>query len=71
MKKKRLGYVFAAVGVVALLGSCAHTPCNNDACYNRELSSVDPYEDGEIAAWGSEKWEKKKEMKSGRQVKER
>lgn len=65
--KKMLRYVLAAVGVVALLGSCAHTPCNNDACYNRELSSVDPYEEGEIAAWGSEKWEKKQAQKPRRE----
>lgn len=65
--KKKIMYIVAAVGLVAFLGSCAHTPCNNDACYNRELSSVDPYENGEIAAWGSEKWEKEKEKKIRRE----
>ncbi len=63
--KKVLKYFLAAVlplaGLSALLGSCASTPCNNDACYDRSLSSVDPYEEGEIAAWGSEKQEKAKE----------
>ncbi len=68
MTKRWLRFVFAAVGIVALLGSCAHTPCNNDACYNRELSSVDPYENGEIAAWGSEVWEKKKEQKANQEI---
>ena len=67
MTIKWLKYVLAAFGLAASLGSCAHTPCNNDACYNRELSSVDPYEDGEIAAWGSEKWEKEKERKGYRE----
>jgi hypothetical protein len=43
------------MGFTAILGSCAYTPCNNDACYDRSLSSVDPYEDGDVAAWGSEK----------------
>lgn len=29
--------------------------CNNDACYDRNVSSVDPYKKGDIAAWGSER----------------
>ncbi len=66
--KKMLKYVLAAVGLVALLGSCAHTPCNNDACYARELASSDPYENGEIAAWGSERWEKQKERRIRKDV---
>lgn len=49
-----------------ILGSCASTPCNNDACYDRSLSSVDPYEDGEVAAWGTEKWEKQREKQRTR-----
>jgi hypothetical protein len=61
--KKTFKYLVAAVGLVTFLGSCAHTPCNNDACYNRELSSVDPYENGQVAAWGSEEWERKKEQR--------
>ena len=69
--KKMVKYVLAAVGLVALLGSCAHTHCNHDACYNSEHSSVDPYENGEIAAWGSEAWEKQQQHKTGRELKER
>lgn len=60
-------FVLAAAATVTLLGSCAHTPCNNDYCYNRELSSVDPFEKGEIAAWGSEEYERKKEQKVRRE----
>jgi hypothetical protein len=50
-----LTVVLPLMGFTAILGSCAYTPCNNDACYDRSLSSVDPYEDGDVAAWGSEK----------------
>jgi hypothetical protein len=57
--KKFMKYVLKVLlplaGMTALLGSCASTPCNNDACYNRNLSSVDPYEEGDVAQWGSEK----------------
>ena len=65
--KKTWKYVLAVVGMVTLLGSCAHTPCNNDYCYNRELSSVDPFDKGEVAAWGSEEHERKKEQKVRRE----
>lgn len=65
--KKYLKYILTVAlplsGLAALLGSCASTPCNNDACYDRSLSSVDPYEEGEIAAWGTEKYEKAKEKR--------
>lgn len=48
--------VLPLAGLTVLFGSCASTPsCNNDACYNRNLASVDPYKKGEIAAWGTEK----------------
>jgi hypothetical protein len=53
--KKMILVVLPLVGVSALIGACATTSCNNDACYNRRLSSVDPYKEGDIAAWGSEK----------------
>ena len=40
----------------ALLGACSGSPaCNNDACYDRKISSVDPYKKGDVAQWGSEK----------------
>jgi hypothetical protein len=65
--KKYLKYVLTVAlplsGLTTLLGSCASTPCNNDACYDRSLSSVDPYEEGDVAAWGSEKYEKAKEKR--------
>lgn len=63
--KKYLRYtltvVLPLVGFTAMLGSCAYTPCNNDSCYDRSLSSVDPYDDGDVAQWGSEKYEKERE----------
>jgi len=59
--------ILPLLGSSALLGSCASTPCNNDACYDRSLSSVDPYEDGEIAAWGAEKQQKKRERQLRRE----
>jgi len=71
--KKILRYSLTVVlplcGLTALLGSCAYTPCNNDACYDRSLSSVDPYEEGEVAAWGTEKYEKQKEKQMHREYK--
>lgn len=63
--KKVLGYFLKVVipltGLSALIGSCANTPCNNDKCYDRNLSSVDPYDSGEIASWGTEEYERAKE----------
>lgn len=60
--KKVLRYVLVVVfpfaGVSILFGSCASSHCNNDSCYSRKLSSVDPYKEGEVAAWGSEQSEK-------------
>lgn len=58
--KKAWKYFVAVVlpvtGLSAFFGSCASTStCNNDACYDRSLSSSDPYKQGEVAAWGSEK----------------
>lgn len=53
--------VLPLAGLSVLLGSCASTPCNTDSCYDRKISSVDPYEDGDVAAWGTEKEEKAKE----------
>jgi hypothetical protein len=69
--KKYVMYVLTIVlpfaGLSAILGSCASTPCNNDACYDRSLSSVDPYEEGDVAAWGSEKQQKNKERQLHRE----
>lgn len=47
----------AALAVLSAgLISCATAPaCNNDACYDRKISSVDAYKAGDIAAWGNEK----------------
>lgn len=58
--RKALKYLLVVVlpitGLTFLFGSCAATPsCNNDACYNRSVSSVDPYKKGNIATWGTEK----------------
>lgn len=58
--KKAWRYLVTVVlpvsGLSALFGSCASTSsCNNDACYDRKISSVDPYKNGEIAAWGTER----------------
>lgn len=70
--KKMMKYVFVVVVPVCALTflfvSCAVTPsCNNDACYDRNVSSVDPYKKGNIAAWGTEKevanQDEEKEMK--------
>lgn len=47
--------VFPVIGLSALFTACSGTACNNDACYDRNLSSADPYKKGEIAAWGTEK----------------
>lgn len=72
--KKVLKYMLTIVlpltGLTALLGSCANTPCNNDYCYNREISSVDPYDDGDVAAWGTEKYEKDKEKQMHREFRQ-
>jgi hypothetical protein len=58
--KKAWKYFVAVVlpisGLSALLTACSTTePCNNDACYDRNLSSSDPFKKGDIAAWGTEK----------------
>ncbi|MGE3261483.1 MAG: hypothetical protein AB7K68_06870 [Bacteriovoracia bacterium] len=57
--KKAWKYFVAVVlpvsGLSALFAACSTAPCNNDACYDRNLSSADPYKQGDIAAWGSEK----------------
>lgn len=51
-----LSVVLPLTGVSAVLGACASmSSCNNDACYDRKISSVDPYKKGDIATWGSEK----------------
>ncbi len=72
--KKYLKYVLTMIlpltGLATLLGSCASTPCNNDACYDRSLSSVDPYEEGEVAAWGTEKYEKSKQKRIRREFRQ-
>ena len=54
--KRFVAVVLPVTGLSALFGSCASTTvCNNDACYDRNLSSADPYKKGNIAAWGTEK----------------
>jgi len=70
MKKvltKLLTVVLPFSGLAALFGCSATPTCNNDSCYDRSLSSVDPYKAGDIAAWGTEKDEAQKEQqKDGR-----
>lgn len=71
--KRSLKYVlvvvFPVIGLGFLFGSCASTEsCNNDACYQRKISSVDPYKAGEIAAWGSEKEVAEKEEEDERKL---
>ena len=59
--------VFPLAGISALLGACASmNACNNDACYDRHISSVDPYKKGEIANWGSEKATAEREEEKAR-----
>jgi hypothetical protein len=70
--KKTWKYVASVVlpltGISALLGACSSmSTCNNDACYDRNISSVDPYKKGDIATWGTEKkiaeWEEAEERR--------
>jgi hypothetical protein len=56
-------------GLIGIFTSCASGPaCNNDACYDRNLSSSDPYQKGDIAAWGTEKEVAEEEAKRDRQM---
>ena len=61
-----LTVILPSTGMVVFLGSCSsNTVCNTDACYERKLASVDPFKEGEIASWGTEKEvaEKEKQKK--------
>ena len=61
--------VLPVTGLGLLLGSCAGTPtCSNDACYDRKISSVDPYREGEVAAWGSEAEIREKEYNDEKRI---
>jgi hypothetical protein len=58
--KRSWKYVMSVIlpltGLSAILGACASmNTCNNDACYDRKVSSTDPYKSGDIAAWGTER----------------
>ena len=54
--KLSLAVVLSVTAASVLLGACASvSQCNNDACYERRVSSVDPYRKGDVAAWGTEK----------------
>ena len=70
--KNKMKTVFALVAPVLALGffvSCASTShCNTDACYDRQISSVDAYKRGNIAAWGSEKEMAQQEEERGAKV---
>jgi hypothetical protein len=56
MKKMKFLMMLPVAAVTAILAACATTShCNNDACYDRNVSSVDPYKKGDIATWGTEK----------------
>lgn len=70
MKKLWKYLTLLPLGAISMvLGSCASTPaCNNDACYDRNLASSDPYKKGEIAAWGSEKKSAEQEEEGGEQA---
>lgn len=66
--KRSWKYVVSVIlpltGLSAILGACASmNTCNNDACYDRKVSSADPYKAGDIAAWGSEKEVAEKEQR--------
>lgn len=58
MKKEKIVKVLIpAIMAATFLYSCASSTderCYNDACYNRKIASVDPYKEGQLAAWGSE-----------------
>jgi len=52
---KRAAWVIAVSGFSVMITACAgNSVCRNDACYDRKISSVDPYRKGEIATWGTE-----------------
>ncbi len=51
---KKIFFKIAPVIFLVLLNSCASSGCRNDACYNRRIASVDPYQDGERVTWGAE-----------------
>lgn len=56
VRRKALWIAAPILMAGVLLKACASTPaCNNDACYDRQISSTDPYRTGDVAAWGSEK----------------
>lgn len=67
---KKFLMMLPVAAVTAILAACATTSqCNNDACYDRNVSSVDPYKKGDIAAWGTEK--KVAEQEEEAEVRER
>lgn len=52
------------LGVSTLLfSSCTSLTCRTDACYDRQLAGLDPFEAGDIAAWGTEKEQAEKERR--------
>jgi hypothetical protein len=59
--------VLPVAGLSAMLGSCASTPCNSDSCYERKISSVDPYDEGDVAQWGTEKKQKARDKQLHRE----
>ncbi|NUM88142.1 MAG: hypothetical protein HUU37_02965 [Bdellovibrionales bacterium] len=72
MKNRTLKVTLGIALVAGLIQACASTrSCYNDACYDRKAASVDAYEEGDIAAWGTEKQqaekERREEHRSGRQ----
>lgn len=67
MKKMKYLFMLPLAAVSALFTACATTNhCNNDACYDRNVSSVDPYKKGDVAAWGTEKKVKEEEERQER-----
>lgn len=57
-RMKSFFIIFVGAVVTSLLTqSCSgeKVVCRNDSCYDRQISSVNPYKKGDIATWGTEK----------------
>lgn len=57
-RMKSFFIIFVGAVVTSILTqSCSgeKVVCRNDSCYDRQISSVNPYKKGDVAAWGTEK----------------
>ncbi len=64
---KVLKVILPMLAVTFVFASCASwSGCNTDACYDRAISSVDPYRKGDVAAWGTEKEQAEKDYERER-----